>query len=345
MNQIKKLQSQLKKQNLSAVLITNRKNVHYLSGFNGSNGMLLVTPKKVTLITDFRYFVRAKKQLRKGISLYDQKKGLKGVMGRLQTIGFEDQGITVYHLQNLKKALPKKKWKPIGSLVEEMRMIKDSSEIKIMKKGCALADKCLKRLSKSFKIGVTEAELTSKLLLIAYELGAEEFSFDPIITFGKGTADVHHQKENKKLKKGEHILIDMGIKYKGYCTDMTRVFFLDKASKKIQEIHKIVLEANQKAINSIKVGMKCGEVDSIARGVIEKAGYGDHFGHSTGHGVGVEIHEMPNISPKSDIVIKPGMVFTIEPGIYIEGVGGVRIEDMVYIKPNGAVEVLTKYKK
>lgn len=230
-------------------------------------------------------------------------------------------------------------------MVDTLRMIKDVDEIRIIKKACKIADECLKRLTQHIKVGVSEDELEWHLLSIARDLGADGFSFDPIICFGKNTADVHHQKEPNRFKKGEMVLIDMGITYRGYMTDMTRVFFTKPLTEKQKQIYEIVLEANEKAIASIAVGKKLSEIDCVARDVIKKAGYGDRFGHSTGHGVGLEIHEMPAVSSESDIRVQPGMVFTIEPGIYLDSFGGVRIEDMVYVNEKGRVEVLTKSPK
>ncbi|MBN2087184.1 aminopeptidase P family protein [Candidatus Peregrinibacteria bacterium] len=347
MNRIKKLQKQLSGQKFSSVLITKPENIYYLSGFTGSNGILYITASKATLITDFRYFTVAKKQLPKGVDVFDQKEGV-GKLIKAKSVGFEECHITVVKLRALKKSLKGVKFLPSDYLVERMRMIKDKSEIQIIRKGVRIADECLRRFIKTVKVGQSEDEMEWNLLSIARNLGADDFSFPPIICFGKNTADVHHQKEDNKLKKGESILVDFGIKYKGYCTDMTRMI---RGKSKVkskdveQKMYSIVLEANLTAIRAIKVGKKLSEVDRAARLVIEKAGYGKYFGHSTGHGVGLKIHEAPNVSELSKEIVKPGMVFTIEPGIYIEGVGGVRIEDMVYIDSKGKVEVLTGFGK
>jgi Xaa-Pro aminopeptidase len=342
---IKNLQKELPKHGLSALLISKPHNVRYLSNFVGTNRHLFITPKKAFLITDFRYFRSAKKQLMKGVGVYDRNKGLKALIGKYKAIGFEDQFITVAGLKDLKKTLPGVKFKPIGDLLEKVRMIKEPSEIRIIKKGVQITEEILKRFVKTIKVGQSEDGMEWRLLEIARKLGAEGFSFPPIISFGKETADVHHLKEHRRLKKGEKILIDFGIKYKGYKTDMTRVFYLSKPTRLEHKIYSIVLEANRAGIKSIKVGKKFSEIDRSARKVIEGAGYGEYFGHSTGHGVGYQIHELPHVGEKSDDVVQPGMVFTIEPGIYIEGVGGVRIEDMVYVNNKGKTEVLTKFHK
>ncbi len=272
-------------------------------------------------------------------------------MGKLKTVGFEEADMTVAKLRAYKKALPGIQWKAVSGMVEELRIIKDASEIKLIKKAVKIACESLNQLEKKLKPGLTEDSIEWELLKIARSLGADGFSFPPIITFGKDTADIHHQKGPNKLKKGEIVLIDSGIIYQGYITDMTRVFFLNKdllsraESRDEQKIYSTVLEANLAAIAAVKVGVTFSDIDQAARQVIEKAGYGDYFTHSTGHGTGLEVHEAPTVSTRSKTKVQKGMVFTIEPGIYIEGKGGVRIEDMVYVNEKGGVELLTNYKK
>jgi len=344
MMRIQKIQKELRKRKLPAVLISKPENVRYLCGYTGTNGRLLIMPKKATLITDFRYIRTARKQIPRQVGIYDQKKGaeLKKLLGRFKVLGIEEGAITHAQFLAYRKLLGKTKFKDISGLVEESRMIKSEDEMKIIRKAVQIANQSFEKLAKSIKVGDSEDELEWRLLNFAHELGADGFSFPPIIAFGRNTADVHHQKEPNRIKKGEHILIDMGIVHKGYMTDMTRVLFTRKPTNIEQKIYSTVLKANQVAIQAIKVGKKASDIDRVARGIIEKAGYGPHFGHALGHGVGLEVHESPNISEKSEAVIRPGMLFTIEPGIYVEGIGGVRIEDMVYVNEKGKVEVLTK---
>ncbi len=327
------------------MLVSEPHNVRYLCGYVGTNGRLFVTPAKATLITDFRYLRSARKQIPRQVGLFDQKKGLKKLLGRFRVLGFEQEHTSYSQFERLKKALPLLRLKPASGLVESLRMIKEPEEIKTIRKACAIADECLRRLVKTSRIGISEDELEWNLLKFARQLGADGFSFPPIICFGKNTADVHHAKEPNRLKKGQAVLIDMGIIYRGYCTDMTRTFYTRKPSKAEQKIYTTVLEANERAIKAIKVGKKLGDIDKVARDFIRKAGYGKYFGHSTGHGVGLEVHEAPNVSEKSEDVVQPGMVFTIEPGIYLNHLGGVRIEDMVYVNGKGGVELLTKSPK
>jgi len=320
------------------MLVSNPFNVRYLSGFVGTNGSYLVTPNKAVLITDARYFVTAKKA---GVPYYDQSKGLKGLMGRLKSVGYEDRDMTVAKLRAYKKALPGVSFKPASGMVEDLRIVKDASEIKIIKEAVKIACKSLDQLEKKIKVGMSENDVEWELLKLARANGADDFSFPPIITFGKDTADIHSQKGSTKMKKGDMVLVDSGIIYKGYITDMTRVFFVGKPSKFEKEIYDTVLAANLVAIEAVEVGKGFAEIDAAARGVIERAGYGKYFTHSTGHGTGLEVHEAPTVSHHSKEKIAEGMVFTIEPGIYVEGKGGVRIEDMIYVNEKGKVEVLT----
>ncbi|MFH1012352.1 MAG: Xaa-Pro peptidase family protein [Candidatus Peregrinibacteria bacterium] len=345
MERIRKLQGVLRQKGLGAFLVTHPYNVRYLCSFAGTNGALLVTAEKAVLMTDFRYLRSARKQVPKGVSIFNQKQGISKLLGRLKVLGFEEHHMTYARVSSLKKQLPSVRLKPTGGLVEELRMIKEESEVKLIRKACRMTDECLRRLVGKIKFGVSEDELTWELLKIARELGADGFSFPPIICFGKNTADVHHVKEPNKLKRGESVLIDFGIEYKGYATDMTRVFYTRKPTSVEQKLYSTVWEANQAAIAAIAVGKKASEVDQAARDVIKKARYGRYFGHSTGHGVGLEVHEAPTVGAKGEALIAPGMVFTIEPGIYLNRLGGVRIEDMVYVNPQGKVEVLTTFPK
>lgn len=341
-NRIQNFQKHLKTKKISAFLISKPENVFYLTGFKGSNGTLLVTPNKHALITDARYFYTAKKL---DLPYFDQTQGLKKLLGRYAEVAFEEVEVTVGKLKQWKKTVPGVKWKGMNGLVEGLRLIKSEEEIKIIRQAGKMAVKCLERFEKTICVGQSEDEMEWNLLQIVREMGADGFSFPPIITFGKETADIHHQKGNNRLKKGQQMLLDFGLVHKGYITDMTRMFYFAEPSKKLREIHEVVQKAHRAAIDSIEIGKLLKEVDAAARRVIEQAGYGQYFAHSTGHGTGVEVHEAPTVSTKSKEKIRANMVFTIEPGIYVEGLGGVRIEDMVWVRPDGKLEVLTEWER
>lgn len=348
MKRINNLQSLIRQKQLNAILITNPINVRYLCGFIGTNGRLLISQKRVIFITDFRYLRSARRQIPKQIEIYNQKDGIEKIARRFKILGFEESYLTHQQYLNYRKKLKGVNFKPVSGIAEKMRMIKDKDEIKIIKKAVKIANSVFKEFIKTIMVAQTENEMEWNLLSITHRLGGDGFSFPPIICFGKNTADVHHAKSNNKLKRGDKILIDFGIKYKGYCTDMTRMIYTKKPSDDEIAIYNLVLKANETAIKAIKVGMKASDLDKSVRDVIEKTGYGKYFGHATGHGIGLDVHELPKIS--EDIKENPnkskierGMVFTIEPGIYSDKLnGGIRIEDMVYVNEKGKAEVLTK---
>jgi len=335
MTRIKKIQALLSKKKVDALLILKPENVRYLSGFTGSFGKLMIFKKKAVLYTDARYALVARRQLQKEIEVRDIKKDLTHAMRKGLVMGYESHVMTVAALRDWKKRYPDVKFKALKEIVEPLRQIKDANEIKLYRKAGRMTAQCFEFFKKTVKPGQTEEEMEWNLLKIAKSLGAEEFSFPPIIAFGKDTAEVHHQRNTKPYRKGEPLMLDFGLKYKGYCTDMTRMF-------NEQKLCSILQKAQEAAIQKIKVGASLKSIDDAARTVLKKAKTEDYFTHSLGHGVGFEIHEMPSISQKSKGKIKPGMIFTIEPGIYIEGKGGARLEDMVLVDLNGRVSVITR---
>ena len=223
-----------------------------------------------------------------------------------------------------------------------MRVIKDEDEIKLMKKAASIGDKALEQVLKIIKPGVMEIEIAAELEYQMRKLGGEGTSFDTIVASGKRSAIPHGVASKKRVKKGELITIDFGTFYKGYASDMTRTFALGKPSKQLIEIYDVVYNAQKNAREKVKLGMKMKEVDALARNYIAQKGYGDRFTHSLGHGVGLNVHERPHVSQQSKEVLKEGMVITIEPGVYVPGKGGVRIEDMV-VFINGKKTILTRF--
>lgn len=343
MLRIKKIQSKLEKNNIDALFVSNLKNIAYLSNFVGSNAKLLICKKDVFLITDSRYLRSAKQQINKKVKIYNQADGLIPLMKNIKRLGFEDKNLTYYDYLSLKKTLKSVNLLPKSGIIEYMRIFKDENEIKTIKKAVSIANKSFLDFTKIIKLGDSEKELDWILYKISRDNLADKFSFSPIISFSENTANVHHRKSDRKLKRGDSVLVDFGISYKGYKTDMTRVFYTAKPSKIEQKMYSTVLKANQEAIKFVKLGVKASEIDAVARNIIEESGYGEYFLHSTGHGVGLDIHEEPFISSQAsrDFIIEKAMVFTIEPGVYLNNVGGVRIEDMIYINQKGEVEVLT----
>ena len=353
---LKLLQKRVKKEKLSALLISNRVNVRYLSGFNGSSGVILTTPKKTLLITDFRYIQQAKSILPKEVELVDITRMMRNPAGfkgawkkliskyRLKRIGFEASNITVSKLDFYKKMSRGVKFVKTTGFVEKLRQVKSKTELKLLTKSQRINEETLAKVVKFLRKGVREEEIAQKIQIIGRELGAEGMSFDPIVAFGPSSASPHHEPGSTKLRKGQVVLIDMGMKYKGYCSDMTRTFLPKKASDKQKEIYSTVLEAQMNCIKNLKAGTPGQKGDNFARKVIAGAGYDKEFGHSTGHGIGLDIHEAPNQSPKAKEKLRENTVVTVEPGIYLPGKFGVRIEDMVIVQKK-AVKVITKAPK
>ena len=232
--------------------------------------------------------------------------------------------------------------KNVGKNLLGIRAIKTPDEVELMRQACRMSETALHRLMTVVKAGMTEREIADMLTRYLLEVGCETLAFDAHVQTGENSALPHGTVSNRVLSENEYLLIDYGGRYNGYPADITRTFCLGTPSEKMQEIYNVVLEANRAAIAVAKAGVTCGEVDNAAREVITKAGYGEYFTHRTGHGLGLEIHELPQIASGVDDVLEVGMVFTVEPGIYISGLGGVRIEDNIYITENGA-EVLTHF--
>ena len=223
----------------------------------------------------------------------------------------------------------------LGSLaVDQTRAVKDRHEIELMRASSHVNDLAMEQFKKLIHEGVTEVEVADQMLAIYKKLGASGYSFDPIVAFGDNAADPHHMPDDTVLEEGDIVLFDVGCVVNGYCSDMTRTVLIGKCSDRKREIYETVLKAQKAAIEAIKPGMKCSEIDAVARNIITEAGFGDNFGHSLGHSVGIEIHEKPNFAPKSQDIVEIGNVITVEPGIYIEGFGGVRIEDLIAVAEN-----------
>lgn len=327
-------------------LITHLTNLQHLINFTGSSGFLLMGKSKNFFFTDFRYREIAQKleksKTRLPFTFVEMGKDfdaqLKKAIGRNKSLEFEEEHLSVAKLKSWKKHLQSLgltglDWKPLKNTIEQSRLIKDAEEIKLMKKSQKINEETLHRTQKLFKTGVTEQELAWKIKVIGHELGAEDISFEPIVAFGPNSAIPHHHPTKRKLKAKDVILIDMGMKYKGYCSDMTRCFFQGKATNEQQAVYQKVLDAQLAAIKACKAGIKASKLDQIVRELMGEDA--QHFGHSLGHGIGLDVHESPNLSSRSKDTLKEGMVVTVEPGIYLPGKFGIRIEDMGRVTKTG----------
>ncbi|QGQ97121.1 aminopeptidase P family protein [Paenibacillus psychroresistens] len=344
-----KLREAMVEQKLDAVFITNAFNRKYLSGFTGSSGYLIITLNQAILLTDFRYMTQAPAQAHYYEVIEHGPKAIETVKEILTKyaitqVGFEQNEVTYGLHQSYAAVLNPIKLVPTDQLVEKLRMFKDSAELIIMQEAADLADQTFSYILTKLKSGVSEKEIALDMEIYMRKHGATSSSFDTIVASGERSALPHGVASDRILQTNEFVKLDFGAYYNGYCSDLTRTVVLGKPTDKHKEIYDIVLEAQLQTLDKLKPGMTGREADAVARDIIRKAGYGDHFGHGTGHGLGMEIHEAPRLSFQSDVVLEAGMVVTVEPGIYIPGFGGVRIEDDVVLTENG-IRILTHSSK
>ena len=333
-------------------LLTSPHNMRAASGFSGGEGYVLITEKQNYIMVDSRYTGAASEEAFCGFEvrefgadapLPEMLRGFAETLG-ITALVFEDEHLTVSALERLKKILPETEFRPAGNKIDDLRMVKSEAELELVAKAEQIGVEAFNHVLGLIKPGVTESYIAAEIEYFMKKRGAQKTSFDTIVLSGARCALPHGVPGENPIKKNEPVLMDFGCVYKGYCSDMTRTVVVGKAEPEFKKIYNIVKEAQQVGLDAIRPGIPGKEADAAARQVIENAGYGKYFGHSLGHGVGLLIHELPNLSPKSDIILKPGMVVSCEPGIYIYGKTGVRIEDLVAVTENGR-ENLTKLTK
>jgi Xaa-Pro aminopeptidase len=349
-SRLKTLQKKVNRRKLDGFLVTHLKNIQYLVGFSGSNGILFVHPKSSKgniLLTDFRYKEQVKEEIREcevkivsGSLWMALSKKIKG----FKRLGFETYHISHFAFEKLEKVFPKSELVPTENWVEEIRMVKDKDEIDLIKKSQAITDEVFQEILPFIKPGRRERDIAAEVEYLMRRKGASGTSFDTICASGKRAALPHARAGSKVIRNGDFVTLDMGAIYEGYCSDMTRTVVVGKATPSQKKIYRLVLKAQEAGVRSCKPSRRCSEVDKRTRRIIEKEGYGKAFGHGTGHGVGLEVHELPGLYSRSNEILKRKMVVTVEPGIYLPGKWGVRIEDMILIQ-NGGYENLSKSPK
>lgn len=326
-------------------LITNKSNIRYLSNFTGSSGFMLLTKSKKYLFTDFRYIERAKNTIKRGIQIIDTTKMWKNKKElkknwmkilrkhRIKILGIEEANLTILRYKKFKKISSKIKFKDCSGKIEKLREIKSKQEISHIEKSQSINEKVFREIKKIVqkRQTISEIDLAWKIKELGHKFGADDISFGPIVAFGENSALPHHSPTTHKLKKTDVVLIDMGMKYKGYCSDMSRTILPAKPTNKQEEIYNLVLEAQTNAIKNVKPGMTGKTADNLSRKIINKAGYKEQYGHAGGHGIGLDIHEPPALSEKYKKPLKANSIITVEPGIYLPGEFGVRIEDMILL--------------
>ena len=352
-NRLQKLRHALAEKGSQAILISQPENRYYLSGFDGSAGFLLVTQKVAILATDFRYLEQAKTQapdyeiLRITGNMADWLPKLVTEL-ELRNLSFEAEHLTfALHRQLndiLDKTNPQLKLVPVAALVESLRAIKEVEEIEFITRAVELADAAYAYVEAIIQTGMTEKEVAWEIEKALREKGSETIPFNIIVASGPNSTLPHAKPASRVIGSGEPVVIDIGARIGGYCSDLSRTICLGKQDDTFNKVYDTVLKAQLAAIDSVKGGMTGEEADAVARTIIQEAGYGEAFGHGLGHGVGLAAHEQPSLAPNSSEPLVDGMIFTIEPGIYLPGWGGVRIEDIVLME-KGKARVLSQARR
>jgi Xaa-Pro aminopeptidase len=350
---LRALRAAMEKNGIEALLVTHLPDVRWLCGFTGSNAALAVTAKKAVLFTDGRYTVQAKEETHGARVVIAKKSALKEACALLEReanrTSYDPEHTTVATLATMRGAVSGKVRRSFFAALErpltaELRMVKDAGELRLMEKAAMLGDQVFSAVLSHIESGVSETEIAASLEFFARSFGAEGMSFETIVASGERSALPHGRATPRKTPRNGFITMDFGVILKGYCSDMTRTVCVGKLSRQERAAYESVLEAQQAGVAAVKPGATCGDVDEAARGVLRKAGLAKFFTHSTGHGVGLEIHEAPRLAAGQTLELKPGMVVTVEPGIYLAGKFGIRIEDMVAVTQRGN-KVLTNAAK
>lgn len=330
---------------LDGILFTHLENIRYLSGFTGSDGVLLFSGKEAFFLTDSRYWTQAEEEVKQSRIVHYKKK-LDGIISllsdlKLKKVGVEGPFFTLSSYQSLTKKLGGEvEFVALEEEIKNLRAVKDSHELSLIRSAIDLSTKSFSHLLELLKEGTVEKEAALEMEFFMKKNGAEAIGFDIIIASGRRSALPHGRASGKRIEKRDFILIDFGLRFQGYHADQTRTLVCGKPTPEQEKVYQVVKEAHDLAIDAIRPGIPICEIDKTARDHIQHHGYGDYFGHGLGHGIGLAVHEDPVVNGENKGLIQEGMTFTVEPGVYIPDWGGVRIEDMVLVTPQG-VEVLT----
>jgi len=340
------LWKRVRAEGLDGFMVTNLPNIRYLCGYSGSNGLLLVTRRGSYFYTDFRYQEQVSKEV-KGAKAIIRQRDLIAEFPVEQTrglkrLGFEKSFLSYGSFLIVRKQLKGIKLVPCDNFTAALRVVKEPGELRLISRAAAIADQVLRDVRALVKPGITEKDLAADIDYRFSRSGG--IAFETIVASGPQGALPHAQPGNRRLREGDAIVFDMGAKFQGYCSDMTRTLFLGKANARARKVYQIVLDAQLRAVDGVRAGRPAAEVDALARDYIKQQGYGKEFGHGTGHGVGLEVHEGPGVSGRSKDVLQANSVVTIEPGIYLPGRFGVRIEDLVCVTAKGC-RILSSFSK
>ncbi len=333
---------------VDAVLITSPHNMRYFSGFSGGEGAVVITNERAVLFTDSRYIEQAENEA-KAFEVVEANDWMKSVCRLLERasaskIAFEDDSLTAMEINRLRTLAPSRSFLGAATKIRTMRMVKTAGELEKIRRAEEIGCLAFEHILDYIKPDVMERDIALEIEFFMKKQGAEGLSFDTIAISGARTSLPHGVPTDKKIEKGDFVTMDFGCVFEGYCSDMTRTIVVGKATAEQKKIYSIVKEAQQIGLDAICAGARCSDCDKAARGYITEKGYGQYFRHSLGHGVGLLVHELPNLSPRSEFVLEENMVVSCEPGIYIPGFGGVRIEDLVAVTKDGC-ENLTRVSK
>lgn len=330
---------------LDALLVSSRSRIRFLSGFSGSHALLVLRSRAAFFITDGRYVLQSRsevKHFRRCIAKQSllEEAAAQRMFLRARRVGIEADNLTLAQYRNLRKLFRGTTFVPADDLVDDIAIVKEPEEVENIRRAAAISDTVFSEILDSIRPGVRERDVAAEISFRHKSHGAEQDAFEPIVASGERGALPHARATDRKLRRGDMVTLDFGCSHRGYHCDLTRTVSVGKVSRRQREIYNVVLAAQQEAINAARGGMLARDLDSVARSFIARHGYGKFFSHSLGHGLGLEIHERPRISAFSKDRLAAGNVITIEPGVYIPGIGGVRIEDDVLVKNDGC-EVLT----
>lgn len=343
---VRRARDLLARNDLDALVILKAENRRYLTGFTGSSGTVILTPSATTLVVDFRYAEQARAEAPGCQVVPGGAQPFDAVVAALQPmrrIGFEREVMTVGTHERLRERLPARDLVGLGG-VDLIRAVKDPSELAAIARAAEIADHALREVLDLVRAGAVERDVALALEIAMRRLGADDRAFETIVASGPRSALPHGRAADRRLERGDLVTIDWGAQVGGYCSDCTRTYALADPPAQAAEVYTVVLEAQRAALDAVRPGALGREVDAVARAIIAEAGYGGQFGHGAGHGVGLEVHEEPKLNTQGEVALEAGMVITIEPGVYLPPVGGVRIEDLVVVEPGGC-RVLTQVPK
>jgi Xaa-Pro aminopeptidase len=348
---IARVRESMTEHHLDALLVSGLANIRYLTGFSGSSALLFITARELLLISDFRYDTQAKEEAGDvaricidRVSLWNTLWTELGRMSRISVVGFESSHMVHRDFERLlgEDEGLRWQWRPVTGMIETLRASKDVGEVALIEQAAGMATRALGRTLEQVRVGMTELQVAGILEHALRDEGSEAFPFESIVASGPRAALPHARAGRRTIERGDFLLFDFGATVGGYCSDVTRTVVIGRADEQQREVYEIVRSANERAIAGLRPEMTGKEADQLARDYIAAHGYGDDFGHSLGHGIGLEIHEAPRLARTADLKLPPNTVVTIEPGIYRAGWGGVRIEDDVYLSAAGP-RVLTDF--